>query len=124
MFPGFHISASIPDRMSTVDSPPTVVLYTREGCGLCDDVLEIITQIQSVEQFELEVVDIDADPTLKSRFGWDIPVVFINGFCSFKHRITPEQFLAKFRRLQNHRRPGRDLRRPGIDYSRPAPGKR
>lgn len=107
-----------------MDATPIVVLYTREGCGLCNIVLEIIAQFQPVEQFELEIVDIAADPVLAARFGWDIPVVFINGFCAFKHRVTPERFLEKFRRLRSHRRPGRDLRNPGGDYDRPAPGKR
>lgn len=105
-----------------MNEKPTVVLYTREGCALCDDVLKIITQFQPVEQFELEIIDISADPVLESRFGWEIPVVFINGFCSFKHRITPDLFRAKFSRLGNFRRWDRNLRNPGADYSRPAPG--
>ncbi len=102
-----------------MDATPIVVLYTREGCGLCRVVLEIIAQFQSVEQFELEVIDIAADPVLETRFGWEIPVVFINGFCSFKHRITPELFRAKFSRLARFSRNDRNPRNPGGDYARP-----
>lgn len=102
-----------------MDEKPIVVLYTREGCKLCDDVLEIISQFQSVEQFELEIVDISADPVLNSRFGWEIPVVFINGFCSFKHRITSDLFRVKYSRLRNHFRRDRNYRNPGPDYARP-----
>jgi glutaredoxin len=96
--------------------PPIVVLYTRPKCGLCEKVLEIMAKFQPEEKFVLEVVDISTDPHLTALFGHDIPAVFINGFYSFKHGISPDRFLAKYRRLKAFRKPDRDLRNPGAAY--------
>jgi hypothetical protein len=37
-------------------------------------------------------VDILSDPELTRRYGWDIPVVLIDGTHAFKHRLTAEEF--------------------------------
>ena len=50
-------------------------------------------------EFVLEEVNIDDDPALRDRYGNDIPVIFINGVKAFKHRIDPDQFKRKLRRL-------------------------
>jgi hypothetical protein len=43
-------------------------------------------------------VNIDTDPVLKERYGWDIPVVFIGQRKAAKHRVDLGQFR---RRLQD-----------------------
>jgi hypothetical protein len=45
----------------------------------------------------LREVNIDADPVLEERYGWDIPVIFIGQRKAAKHRVDPEQFRRQLR---------------------------
>jgi Glutaredoxin-like domain (DUF836) len=40
----------------------------------------------------LREVNIDADPDLKERYGWDVPVIFIGQRKAAKYRVNLEQF--------------------------------
>jgi len=40
----------------------------------------------------LREVNIDADPVLTERYGWDIPVIFIGSRKAAKHRVNVKQF--------------------------------
>jgi len=46
------------------------------------------------EMFVLEEVNIDNDAELAARFGFDIPVLNINGKEAFRHRLTSGDFKA------------------------------
>lgn len=54
---------------------PTLTLYTREGCHLCDDMERELTVLQQQYQFSLNVVDIDKDNYLKFRYDERVPVL-------------------------------------------------
>ena len=57
-----------------------VVLYTREGCHLCDEARATIRSLRDSDGgFELREVDIDADDELHARFLERIPVVEVEG---------------------------------------------
>jgi len=77
----------------------TVTIYTRPGCHLCEEAKAAIHASGCDGQFSLEEVNIDEDPALRERFGYDIPVIFINGVKAFKHRVDPAEFKRKLRRL-------------------------
>ena len=62
-----------------------VVLYTREGCHLCDDAKQLLEQ-HGLSPTE---VDIDADRTLHDQFDQCVPVVEIDGKIRFRGRISP-----------------------------------
>lgn len=66
----------------------SLTLYSRPGCCLCDDMKAEIVQVQCDFPFTLEQIDISSDPALESRFGHEIPVLFVNGRKAFKHRLT------------------------------------
>ena len=76
-----------------------VILYTRPGCHLCDEAKATINEARNEADFAVEEVNIDEDPRLAELYGYDIPVVFINGVKAFKHRVDPREFLRKLRRL-------------------------
>jgi glutaredoxin len=63
-----------------------VVLFTREGCHLCDDALAILEQYRRWLP-PIETVDVDIDPRLAERFGETVPVVEFDGAPRFKGRI-------------------------------------
>jgi glutaredoxin len=73
------------------------VVYSRDGCHLCDVVKETLKQVEAqVEgetKFQWRVVDIDADPELRQKYNDEVPVVFIDGRKAFKYRMGAREFL-------------------------------
>ena len=76
-----------------------VIFYTRPGCHLCDEARRAIAAARTDVDYTLEEVNIELDPELKRRYGWDIPVVSINGTVAFKHRLTPAEFARELSHL-------------------------
>lgn len=64
---------------------PRVVVYTRQGCHLCDDAIEYVQNFFS----DITLVDIDQQPELVQKFNTCVPVVEINGKIRFRGRIHP-----------------------------------
>jgi glutaredoxin len=58
----------------------TVVVYTREGCHLCEEAIERILAMRAgAPPFELREVDIESDELLLRRMLEKIPVVEVDG---------------------------------------------
>ena len=76
-----------------------VTLYTRPGCHLCDEAKAAIIEARAERPFTLEEVNIDLDAALADQYGYDIPVIFINGMKVFKHRVSAREFIRKLSRL-------------------------
>jgi len=55
------------------------VLYTRTGCELCDHLLFELSRLPAAQGCAIELVDIDADPQARARFGHKIPVLYCAG---------------------------------------------
>lgn len=62
---------------------PEVMLYSRQGCHLCDVAAEVLTR----HHLTFEVVDIDADPQLRDHYNECVPVVLIDGKERFRGRV-------------------------------------
>lgn len=63
-----------------------VTLYTRPGCGLCDEMKQELLR----RGYQIREVNIDDDPELKKRYRVDIPVaVLADGTVLAKHRLDP-----------------------------------
>ena len=60
-------------------------LFVRRGCSLCEDMHAELLGLRDELGFELEVVDIDADPDLQSRYDTLVPVVRLGerDICSY-----------------------------------------
>jgi glutaredoxin len=58
---------------------PNVTLYSRPGCGLCDDAREVLLSVRARIAFELREVDISGDDALERAYGVRIPVVLVDG---------------------------------------------
>lgn len=74
---------------------PTVTLYTRHGCCLCDEAKLVLTEARRRADFELQEFDIDLDPELRRRYNDEVPVIAINQVKAFKYKVTREDFLKK-----------------------------
>jgi glutaredoxin len=58
---------------------PTVTLYGRPGCHLCDDARVQLSALRDELGFELVERDIEADDDLLRRYLERIPVVALDG---------------------------------------------
>ena len=65
-------------------SESKVVLYTREGCHLCEEALELLRR----EGWVPKLVDIDRHDDLRARFDTCVPVVQIDGRIRFRGRVN------------------------------------
>ncbi|MCP9790858.1 glutaredoxin family protein [Vulcanococcus limneticus Candia 3F8] len=52
---------------------PTLLLYTRLGCCLCEGLQERLLTLDPPPV--LEVLDVDTDPALQQRYGLEVPVL-------------------------------------------------
>ena len=71
-----------------------VVLYTKPGCHLCDEMKAQMSAARCDELYTLEEVDIEQDAELSARYRYEIPVLSINGVEAFRHRLSAEDFRA------------------------------
>jgi glutaredoxin len=67
------------------------VLYTREGCHLCERAKVVLDRLQAEFSLEIQEVDISTDDALLAEYGEIIPVVVIDG----RHRFEPNK-IAEF----------------------------
>jgi glutaredoxin len=74
-----------------------LVLYSRPGCCLCDEMKTVIRGAAQRTPFEFEEIDIDSSADLKQKYGDEIPVLFINGRKAFKYRLTARQLAARLK---------------------------
>jgi glutaredoxin len=58
---------------------PTVTLYGKPGCHLCDDARAALVRLRAEAAFALEEVDITHDDELHRRYLERIPVVALDG---------------------------------------------
>ena len=72
--------------------PVPVVLYTRSGCHLCDEMKSEVARSTPSVPFELAEVDVDTDPALAERFALTLPVLEIAGRVAFEGRVRAEDF--------------------------------
>ncbi len=70
-----------------------VVVYSRQGCHLCEVVKDTLAQANGAADFQWLEIDIDTDIELRRKFNDEVPVVFIDGRKAFKYRMDRQQFL-------------------------------
>ena len=64
--------------MTAGREPPRLVLYSRAGCALCDEMAEELAAWLADRPYSCEVRDVDADPVARARFGLMIPVLLVD----------------------------------------------
>ncbi len=80
--------------------PREVTLYTRPGCRLCDEAKAAIAPLLREFGAALREVNIDEDPVLRERYGWDVPVIYIGAHKAAKHRVDLVQFRRQLERVR------------------------
>jgi hypothetical protein len=67
----------------------TVLMYTRQGCHLCEEAWGELERQQARYRYTLEMQDVDTDPALAAAHGEWVPVVLVNGKVRFRGRVNP-----------------------------------
>ncbi|MGH9362875.1 MAG: glutaredoxin family protein [Thermoanaerobaculia bacterium] len=62
-------------------------LVTRAGCHLCDEMAALLDQILAAHGLTWTPVNVDADLTLRARFGEVVPVLLRDGTPVAKVRV-------------------------------------
>ncbi|MDO9635888.1 MAG: glutaredoxin family protein [Thiobacillus sp.] len=68
--------------------PRTLTLYTRAGCPLCEDMATDLGALIAAAGHRVVPVDVDADPALKARYGWDVPLLFDGDTEICRHQLN------------------------------------
>jgi glutaredoxin len=75
---------------------PTITLYGRPDCHLCDLAREQLEALRaSGLEFELQELDIDGDAELLKRFLERIPVVAVEGEIVSELWLDPDELRAR-----------------------------
>ncbi len=84
------------------DQARELIIYGREDCHLCQDMMLALQNLQQQVSFDFKVVDIDSDPELVARYGEKIPVLVSSltnqEICHyFLDPAALDDYLGKFR---------------------------
>jgi glutaredoxin len=82
-----------------------VELYTRRGCGLCDEAKEVLERVRAEQPFELVELDIDEDAALRARYDTEVPVIWVGGRKAFKYRVEEAELRRKLAQAAGWARP-------------------
>jgi len=77
-------------------------VYSRPGCGLCDELIDALRALPAAAGLPLDVVDVDAEPATRTRYGHKIPVLLLEGELVCHGHLDAEEV---HKALAHHRRP-------------------
>ena len=70
---------------------PEAIVYTREGCHLCEQAELLLRRIARGHPMTIRLVDVDSDPALRALYGDRVPVVALDG------RVLDEGNITEYR---------------------------
>jgi glutaredoxin len=101
---GWLRAAEAPDTYARTEdgrlqlaSPRDVTIYSRPGCHLCEEAKAQIAPLLKEFGARLTEINIDEDPELRTRYDYDVPVIFLGARKIGKHRVDPAQFRRQLR---------------------------
>lgn len=75
-----------------------VTIYSRHGCHLCENAVNILEQMREELTFTMEIIYIDGVAELEKLYGNEVPVIHINGEHHDFYKVDPERFRASLER--------------------------
>jgi thioredoxin-like negative regulator of GroEL len=77
-----------------VTLPPGLVVLSREGCGLCQDMLHELAELERNQSIpEVQVMDVDSHPELARQFGLKVPVLLLDGSVICHYTLNSKELL-------------------------------
>jgi len=79
--------------------PEGLVVLSREGCGLCEDMLRALAELERAQSIPpVSIVDVDSDPELARQFGLKVPVLLLDGSVICHYTLNFNELLRLVRR--------------------------
>jgi glutaredoxin len=78
-------------------SPRDITIYSRPGCHLCEEAKAQIAPLLKEFSARLTEINIDDDPELRTRYDYDVPVIFLGARKAAKHRVDVAQLRRQLR---------------------------
>ncbi len=78
---------------------PELVVYGRQYCHLCSDMLAALEALRGEYAFSIKAVDVDADPALVALYDETVPVLVAEGreLCHyFLDEAKVREYLGRF----------------------------
>jgi CO dehydrogenase nickel-insertion accessory protein CooC1 len=74
--------------------PAGLVVLSREGCGLCEEMLHALADLERAGSIPaVTVVDVDSDAELARRFGLKVPVLLLDGSAICHYTLNSKELL-------------------------------
>jgi hypothetical protein len=74
--------------------PGGLVVLSREGCGLCDEMLHALADLERSQSLPtVTVIDVDSDADLVRRFGLKVPVLLLDGSVICHYTLNSHELL-------------------------------
>lgn len=74
--------------------PSGLVVVSREGCGLCEEMLQELAELERNQSVPpVTVVDVDSDPELVRRYGLKVPVLLLDGSVICHYTLNSQELL-------------------------------
>ena len=71
-----------------------LVVVSREGCGLCQDMLHALADLERTHGLpQVTVLDVDSDPELVRQFGLKVPVLLLDGSVICHYTLNSHELL-------------------------------
>jgi glutaredoxin len=79
-----------------------VTVYSRHGCHLCENALEILTPLSKELDFEIEIINIQDNQELINLYSDQIPVIHIDGKHHDFYKVDPVRFRSSLEKHRQH----------------------
>ena len=74
--------------------PAGLVVLSREGCGLCADMLHGLAKLERAQTLPpVTVIDVDTDTELARRYGLKVPVLLLDGSVICHYTLNSHELL-------------------------------
>jgi hypothetical protein len=77
--------------------PPSLLLYTRPACALCDEARALLGAMRAEVAFDLWEVDVSGEPELEAQYGEAVPVGVVAGREVFRLQLDEPRVRAALR---------------------------
>nr|WP_245162245.1 glutaredoxin family protein [Brevibacterium marinum] len=68
-----------------------MTFLTRVDCHLCETAREAVAEAVAGRDVKVTEIDIDTDDDLSGQYGWDVPVVLLDGRQHSFHRVDADR---------------------------------
>jgi thiol-disulfide isomerase/thioredoxin len=74
--------------------PPGLVVLSREGCHLCEEMLQELARFEQAGRIPVvTIIDVDSDAALARKFGLKVPVLLLDGSVICHYALNSQELL-------------------------------